>query len=781
MTSSGEHASGRGTLILLGATVAGLAAGGVAWAVGARGVADGLWAATTVIGLVAAAWWVIDAARARRLGADVLAVLALAGTLIVGEYIAGALVAVMLASGRSLEAWAAGRASRELSALVERAPRHAHVRRGDRLVDVPADEVVVGDVVVVKPGEVVPVDGRVEAEVAVIDESSLTGEPLPVERQPGDLVRSGTVNVGSPASLLATSTAAGSTYAGIVEMVRSAQSSSAPAVRMADRYAVWFLGAALVVATLAGIVSGSLARAVAVLVVATPCPLILAVPVALVSGMSLTARRGVVLKGGGVLERLAAVRILMFDKTGTLTVGHPQVIDVVVGEGASVAEVVRLAASLDQVSPHVLAAAVVQAASERGLSLTLPNDVLEVPGQGVRGDVDGHEVAVGKASWLGIPDRGWLRTIRRRADREGNQTVWVSVDGVPAGALLLADPVRPDAASTVRRLRRAGIERIVMVTGDRADVADSVGAVIGVDEVLAERAPAEKLEAVRVARRKGVTAMVGDGINDAPALAEADVGVAIGARGATASSEAADVVLTVDRLDRLGEAVVIARRTLRIAVESVVAGIGLSVAAMAVAAVGLLPAAWGAVAQEAIDVAVILNAMRALSLGRRATRFDAEDAALAGRFSAEHERLRPRIDEVRAAADAIGVKPDTEAIPMAERSYRWLSHELVPHEQAEEEELYPMLARVLGGENRTSTMSRAHAEIAHLVRRTGRCLAEVRSDPDPEGMAELRRLLYGLDAVLILHFAQEDESYLSVATAEPNETTQLAENVVVQP
>jgi len=752
-----------GDVVMLLATLIGLAAGGLAEAAGASGAAHVAWGLTTAVAIVPAAWWVVAAARQRRLGVDVIALLALIGTLAVGEYLAGAVIAAMLGTGRALEGWAAGRASRELTRLVGRAPASAHLRAGPDLIDVAVSQVVVGDLVVVKPGEVVPVDGRVESGVAVIDESALTGEALPVEHTVGDVVRSGTVNVGGPVELRAVTAAADSTYSGLVALVAAAQAESAPSVRLADRYALWFLAVTVVVAGAAALASGQLARGVAVLVVATPCPLILAVPVALVAGLSRAARRGVVVKGGGPLERLAAAKVLLFDKTGTLTVGRPALVTVVsAGEGPP-EEALRLAASLDQVSPHVLAAAVVRAARERGLALSLPSDVEEVPGQGVRGVVDGRRVAVGKGTWAGTGNVAALRAARRRADRDGQLTVFVAVDASPAGLLVFEDPVRPDAARTLRRLREDGIERIVMVTGDRAEVADTVGAVIGVDEVLAERSPAEKMDAVTAARAYGPTVMVGDGINDAPALALADVGVAIGARGATASSEAADVVLSVDRLDRLGEAVVIARRSLGIATESVVAGIGVSLAAMCVAAVGLLPATWGAITQEAIDVAVILNALRALAPGRAYRELEAEDAALARRFSAQHRVLRPDIDAVRDAADAIGAVPDAEAVEGAVKVHRLLTDELWPHEQAEDAELYPMLARVLGGTDRTATMSRGHIEIAHLIRRLGRVLGDLGTPPDAEDMVELRRLLYGLHAVLRLHFAQEDESYLSLA------------------
>lgn len=755
-------------LLLLAVACTGLGAGAALWLAGQIGAAHALWAALTTVGLVAAGWLVADAARHRRMGVDVVAVLALAGTLAVRQYLAGSVIAVMLATGRSLESWAAGRAGRELEKLVSRAPRTAHVQRDGRISDVEVSAVVLGQLLVVKPGEVVPLDGLVESGVAVIDESALTGEPIPVERRTGEPVRSGTVNVGGPVELRSTSTVETSTYTGIVKLVQAAETATAPAVRLADRYALWFVGVSLAAAAGAGLLSSSLLRAVAVLVVATPCPLILAVPVALVSGLSLSARRGVVIKGGAVLERLAATRVLLFDKTGTLTMGHPELLEVAVPPGnRDSLEVMRLAASLDQLSPHILAAALVRAARKERLELEVPTQVEEVPGQGIRGVVDGHTVAVGKSAWVGGDDRAWSRTVRRRADREGNVTVFVGIDGRLAGIFLLADTIRSDAARTIRRLRANGVGRIVMVTGDREDVASSVGAVIGVDEVLAERSPSEKLDAVTLARREGPTVMVGDGINDAPALALADVGVAIGARGATASSEAADAVLAVDRLDRIGDAVAISRRSLRIATQSVAVGIGMSLLAMAVAAAGLLPPTWGAISQEAIDVLAILNAMRALRPPEGYPALESADSEVASRFSAEHLALRPQLDLVKAAADAVGRVPDREAHSMAVSVCRWLTEELLPHEEAEDAELYPVMARVLGGADRTSTMSRAHGEISHLIRRLDRLTRDIDDTPDPEDLAELRGLLYGLHAVLKLHFTQEEESYLSLEGASP--------------
>lgn len=750
--------------MFLGSALAAMALGAGLHLGGQTSGGDAVWAVTTVVGVLAAVWWVVDAARKGQLGVDVISVLALVGALLVDEVLAGAVITVMLASGRTLEARAGARAQRELRALLERAPRVVHRYVGDELTEAPIDDVCLGDLLLVQPGEVVPVDGLVEQGSAVLDESALTGEPLPVEREAGDPVRSGTVNAGGPLDLRATTRAADSTYAGIVRLVEEAEASSSPFVRMADRFAVVFLIVTVILAGAAWLLSGDPVRAVAVLVVATPCPLILAAPVAIVSGLARAAKRGVVVKGGAALERLAGGEVLLFDKTGTLTEGRPTVSEVITEGSIDSDEILRLAASLDQVSPHVLAAALVRAARQRAFELTLPSDVEEVPGRGVRGRVDGHEVAVGKASWLlpGAPPR-WARSVRRRADLDGALTMFVQVDGDVLGAIVLDDPIRPDAARTIRDLRRDGIGRIIMVTGDRADVAETVGAVIGVDQVLAERTPAEKVDAVRDEGRTHRTIMVGDGINDAPALAVADVGVAIGARGSTASSEAADVVLTVDRLSRLGDAIVIARRARRIARQSVIAGIGLSLVAMVVAALGYLPPAWGALLQEAIDVTVIVNALRVLRTPSSQLQVRPEEEGLVVRFSGEHRTLRPDLDRLRVAADQIGTRPAPEALAAVRNVHGFLVDELLPHEEAEDAVLYPVFARVLGGTDPTGTMSRAHTEIAHQVRRLGRLLDETDPvDPDPEDLMELRRVLYGLYAILELHFAQEDEGYLSL-------------------
>ncbi|MBO0893274.1 MAG: cadmium-translocating P-type ATPase [Acidimicrobiales bacterium] len=752
----------RHSFVLMAMTCGALAAGGVLQLAGATGAGDLAWMASGSIGAAYALWSMLETVRRGRVGVDAIAVLALVGALIVGEDLAGAVISVMVATGRALEAWAAGRARHDLSLLLRRAPKLAHRYRGSSLETIDLETVVPGDRLLVAPGEVVPVDGSALTP-AVVDESALTGESRPVEHGVEDPVRSGVVNAGGPFDLRATTRAADSTYAGVVRLVADAEAEPAPFVRLADRYAVWFLVITLLSA--GGVWAfTSVSRAVAVLVVATPCPMILAVPVALVSGLSLAARRGVVVKGGDVLERLARCTTLLLDKTGTLTSGRPTVVDVVSSGDMAPGAMLALAGSLDQVSPHVLAAAIVRAAVEHDQTLQLPKEVEEVPGRGIQGVVGGHRVALGKASWVGLSGSpAWARAARRRARLDGSLTVFVTVDGRPTGVLILEDPLRPDAARTIRALRTSGIERIVMVTGDRAEVADTVGAAIGVDQVLAERSPAEKLEVVRAERRSSPTVMVGDGVNDAPALALADVGVAIGARGATASSEAADVVLSVDRLDRVGEARRLALRTRRIALESVIAGMAMSLAAMAAAGLGLLPAVWGAILQEAIDVAVILNALRALRPVASESPLVGSDAALAKRFREEHRHVRADLERVRQAADSLGRGSPSRAMTQLREVHDLLVAQVVPHEQAEEKLLYPAVDRALGGTHPTGPMSRAHVEIAHQTRRLGQLLDDIGpGEPDEQDIVELRRLLYGLHAVLGLHTTQEEESYLSL-------------------
>ena len=760
--------------LLLGVTLTALLAGGVAWLIGARQVADACWMAGTAAAIIPASWWVVSSIRAGRVGVDVLAVLSLGGALAVREYLAGALIGVMLATGQALDAAAERRATKDLRALLDRVPRTARRRTPDGVEVVGLDDIVVDDVVVVGPGEVLPVDGVVLSDNAVLDDSALTGESALVRCGKGEPLRSGSVNAGSGLELRAAASAADSTYAGIVRLARQAAAESAPVVRIADRVAAWFLPVALGVAALAWIFSGSPGRAVAVLVVATPCPLLLAAPVAIVSGLSRASRIGVLVRGGGALETLGRANTLVLDKTGTLTTGRPRGTDIVVGPGWTVDEVLGLAASADQLSPHVLAAAIVHEAALRGVPLSMPGSVAEEPGIGVTALVDGRWVTVGNLSLDGaVPE--WAATVSSRASFDGAVVAWVRVDGELAGAMLLTDPLRPDAPRTLRRLRAAGMTRLVMLTGDRLAPAQQIGTVLGLDEVAAQQTPADKVARVRAESERAVTAMVGDGVNDAPALATADVGIAMGARGATASSEAADIVLTSDRLDRLADAKLIARRSRRIAVQSAAVGMSLSLIAMGFAAVGWLPPAWGALLQEGIDLAVILNALRALRgdhSGPPPLSADAE--ALVRRFSAEHDQMRDDLSLLRDTARQIASGQLTGALAALRAADFFLQHTLLPHEDAEDSALYPALSRPLGSVEATATMSRMHAEIHRLAQRlhTHRELADEAGAVRPDQSDDLMACLYGLYALLRLHFVQEEENFFVLAPAFLNATDQ---------
>jgi heavy metal translocating P-type ATPase len=758
--------------IMLPLTAGGLVLGLLAIAAGQETLA---WVAWTVPAAIVGIWLVasiIADLLNHEAGVDIIAVLAIGGALLLGESLAAAVIAVMLATGDWLERFAAGRAHRELSALISRAPRTVHRHEGGEIVDHPIADVEVGDRIMVKPGEVVPVDGNVTGVPAVLDESALTGEARLATREAGDPVSSGTVNAGAPFDLLATATAEHSTYAGIVRLVEEAQSSKAPFVRLADRYALLFVPLALGMAALAGIVSQDPVRALSVLVVATPCPLLLAVPIAIVAGISRAARRGIIVKGGGALESIARARVLLFDKTGTLTAGRPHLADVVAAPGWTPDDVLGVAASLEQVSPHVLASSIVGGARERGVALVLPSEVVEVPGAGVSGRVGDRAVLAGTPDFAsgggGLP--GWARDVRRRVSLEGATSVFVAVDGALIGALVLEDPIRPETPRVIRSLRRAGVRRTVMVTGDHYGVADMVAAAIGVDAVLAERTPADKVDAVtdEKAEAGGILVMVGDGINDAPALAAADVGVAMGARGATASSEAADIVITVDRLDRLPEAIRIARRSRTIAIQSVVVGMGLSIAAMMFAMTGALQPVAGALLQEAIDVIVILNALRALTGGLEKTPRIPGWTEISTRLRNEHRELAPSIARIRSLADGLGSLPPVTALEELRQIRTFLTETLIPHEEGEDREVFPLLVNAVGNDDVTAALHRTHTEIFHLIRFMDRLVAEVPEEgPGPEDLTDLRRVLYGLDAILRLHMAQEEELYVALGDEHP--------------
>jgi heavy metal translocating P-type ATPase len=571
-----------------------------------------IWAAAIVPILAVLCIEIVTNIRRGNVGLDIIAALAMAGALLLGETLAGVIVGLMYSGGQLLEKFARGRARREMTALLSRVPRVAIRHIQGTLEEVQIDAIVPGDRVLVRTGEAVPADGTVATGSALLDQSTLTGESIPVQRRAGHRVLSGSINLGPAFDLLVTRAPAESTYAGIVRLVAAAQSVKAPMVRLADRYGLWFLAATVALTTATAIASGDPIRALAVLVVATPCPLILAVPVAIMSGVSRAARIGVLVKGGAALEALADTTTIVIDKTGTLTEGKARLVAIDPVGSMAPNEILRFAATLDLASNHVVAAAIVAAAEREGLPLGRPTQVQETPGVGIEGMVEGRRVAVGGVNYIAQHVNTGVVAPLKAPRPPGAFAVTVAIDGAVAGHLILADEIRGDVADAIRRFRDAGVTKIILASGDREDITRTVATRLGLDESRALLSPQEKVETVLRERQSGRVMMVGDGVNDAPALAAADVGVALGVRGAAASAEVADVVLLVDRIDLLADAVMIARRSRQIALQSATAGLVLSMSAMVVAGLGYLPPVQGALFQEVIDVAVVLNALRAL-------------------------------------------------------------------------------------------------------------------------------------------------------------------------
>ncbi len=604
-----RHFLARYPLIAIALAVAGVGLG--AEILGAPLLAQ--WLVSGLAATVAAikAWSMVRQMMRGAFGLDVLAVTAIIATLVVGEYWASIIIVLMLAGGEALEDFAAGKAEAELGALLSNVPQIAHRLRADGGTDdIAVALVAVGDRLLVRPSEIVPVDSTLQSESASFDESSLTGESLPVDKTRGDHVMSGSLNGPGAIEVVAQARAEDSQYQRIVELVKGAKDSKAPLVRLADRYAVPFTAVAYVLAIGAWIVSGDSARFAEVLVVATPCPLLIGAPVAFMAGMSSAAKSGIVIKHAGTLERLARASTVAFDKTGTLTHGMPAVV-AVHPEGMTDDELLVLVGSAEQYSSHVLAEALRAAVLQRGLVLRDGSNAREIATHGVEATIDGRTVFVGKPKYVAERATG-VRHVELRA---GEAAVYVAVDNVFAGSIVVRDEIRGDAAATLKALESLSVHRTMMLTGDVDAVANDVARRLGIDDVHGECLPEDKVAAIRAAQPRPVI-MVGDGVNDAPVLAVADVGIAMGARGSTSAAESADVVILLDDISRVARAISIGQRTVAIALQSIWWGIVISVALMIVAAFGFLPAIVGAGLQEVVDLISILGALRAVKAGQ---------------------------------------------------------------------------------------------------------------------------------------------------------------------
>jgi heavy metal translocating P-type ATPase len=557
-------------------------------------------------------WTTLRNAARGKFAADIVASLSIIGAVALNQPLAGLVIVLMQSGGEGLERFAEGRASAAVRALEEAAPRMAHLISGEHVEDVPVDRVAIGDHVLVRPGDLVPTDGEVTDGNSELDTAALTGEAAPMSVGRGTMVMSGSVNGSGLLRVRVTAVAAESQYARIVELVRTAQESKAPVQRLADRYAIWFTPATLIVCALTFAATHDWLRVLSILVVATPCPLLLATPIAIVGGVNRAAQRSIIVRNGGALEQLSRVNVAVFDKTGTLTIGRPLLRDVHAAHGFESDEVLRLAAAVEQGSSHQLARVVVTEAERRfGVVPSATHDD-ESPGKGVTGHVDGVEVVVGGRAFVLSRSNADTGELARLEQPHGTLLAYVAIGGKLAGTLEYADELRPELPSVLASLKRWGISRTLLLSGDHTPNARAVAEQVGITEVQGDLRPEDKASEVRALRAAGaVVLMVGDGTNDAPALSGADVGVALAGHGGGITAEAADVIILIDSLARVIDAIAIGHRTMHIARQSIWAGLGLSAAAMVVAAFGYIPPTVGAMLQEGIDVAVIFNALRA--------------------------------------------------------------------------------------------------------------------------------------------------------------------------
>ena len=587
-------------------------AGGAARVAGRGEQVDRVWIVAVILLGAPIVWKMLVAARHGRFATDLVAAAAIIAAVLLREPLPGLVIVLMQTGGEALERYAEGRASAAVRELEAAFPRHAHRVRDSGTEDIDANAVAVGDTLLLRPGELVPCDGIVVGGLSDVDTSSLTGEPVPIAASSGVRLLSGSLNGSGSLTMRVTAIAGASQYARIVELVRSAQATKSPLQRVAERYAVWFTPLTALACAATYYASGDWTRVLAVLVVATPCPLILAPPVAIVAGINRAARRQIIVRNGAALEQLGSITTAVFDKTGTLSVGRPALQSIDAVDGIPEGDALRFAAALEQSSSHPLARVVVRAAAQGAGTLPVPSEVVESAGQGVTGMVEGRRVHVGSGKYVAASAPADAKMMHAAREADPGLKSFVAIDGRLVGVMHFADTLRPDVGALLARLKRLGVRRTILLSGDHDATTRAVAERVGIAEVRGDLLPQDKVAAVKQLVRDGeVVLMVGDGTNDAPALSAAHVGIALSGHGGGITSEAADVIILSDHLDRVGDAIAIARRTTRVARQSIWAGLGLSGIAMIFAGVGMIAPTAGALLQEAIDVAVILNALRA--------------------------------------------------------------------------------------------------------------------------------------------------------------------------
>ena len=593
--------------------LSGLLAGLIFYLLGNESLDHSIWMVTMAVGTVPILWRILKDISRGHFGVDIIAIVAIIASFVLGEYLAGNMILLMLSGGEALETYALKRARRELSSLISNAPTFAHIKKDEKLLDVSVADVKIDDIILIKPGEIIPADGVVVLGKSQVDESAITGESLPVEKIVGAVVSSGSINKSAVLEVRVMRLPSESKYEQIIKLVKQAEENKAPVVRLADRYSIWFTAITFVLACFAWFFSKDATRLLAVLVVATPCPLILATPIAMISGISKSASRGIIIKNGGALEKLAEIKAFIFDKTGTLTLGQPEIVQVL-SFAENEKEVLRLSASLDQLSLHILARSLRAYALQEKIDLVIPTNFKENFGDGVIGEIDRNVFSFGKLKFLekrGIEISKEILEKHESFKDKGQIVVYLGNATHVLGAIVFADVIRPEIKKVFSDLRNHGVDHLVMLTGDKKGVADIIAKELNLDDIHAEALPEDKVWQVEDHKKQfGKVAMIGDGVNDAPALSAADVGIALGGHGGSASSDSGDIVITVDNLERVGEAYKISKKVLKIAKQGIFVGIGVSIVLMIIASFGYISPVYGALLQEGLDVIVILNALR---------------------------------------------------------------------------------------------------------------------------------------------------------------------------